>query len=233
MKLIRITGKAGSGKTTFSNMLAVYPNIEVIHIDDILNKIKLKYFRLLMKKNHNGKKTKVDSKLKLLLYKNKLLFTLFMKFRAKLIKKPLTLEIERLKKNNAKYIIIDDIFLQHQSCYKDLSSIILMKRPYTARKNSLMERDKISKEEVVSYDMAHFSGNYKELTHNNKTIEITNKGDENDLLDLSKHFYEKHLQKKSQNMKDKYKVTNSSDVIYPKKTPCMSIQAKLENDERN
>ena len=95
MKLIGITGKAGSGKTTFSNMLAVYPNIEVIHIDDILNKIKLKYFRLLMKKNHNGKKTKVDSKLKLLLYKNKLLFTLFMKFRAKLIKKPLTLEIKR------------------------------------------------------------------------------------------------------------------------------------------
>ena len=39
MKLIGVTGKAGSGKTTFSNMLAEKDNIGVIHVDDILKQI--------------------------------------------------------------------------------------------------------------------------------------------------------------------------------------------------
>ena len=45
-----------------------------------------------------GKKTKVDSKLKTFIYQNKLLFNMFMKFRAKLIEKPLQQRISQLKK---------------------------------------------------------------------------------------------------------------------------------------
>ena len=65
MKLIGVTGKSGAGKTTFSNYLKENSkDIEVIHIDDLLRDIKLKYFKFLMKEDKNGEKTKVDYKLK-------------------------------------------------------------------------------------------------------------------------------------------------------------------------
>ena len=47
MKLICVTGKSGAGKTTFSDYLKENSkDIEVIHIDDLLRDIKLKYFNL-------------------------------------------------------------------------------------------------------------------------------------------------------------------------------------------
>lgn len=61
MKLIGVTGKAGSGKTTFSDILSQKDDIGVIHIDDILRDIKLKYFKWLMKEDKQGEKTKVNS----------------------------------------------------------------------------------------------------------------------------------------------------------------------------
>ena len=50
MNLVGVTGKSGAGKTTFSNYLKENSkDIEVIHIDDLLRDIKLKYFKFLMK----------------------------------------------------------------------------------------------------------------------------------------------------------------------------------------
>ncbi len=39
MKLIGITGKTGSGKTTLSNMIAINENVGVIHVDEIRGKL--------------------------------------------------------------------------------------------------------------------------------------------------------------------------------------------------
>ena len=59
MKLIGVTGKSGAGKTTFSDYLKENSkDIEVIHIDDLLRDIKLKYFKFLMEKRKNGEKNK-------------------------------------------------------------------------------------------------------------------------------------------------------------------------------
>ena len=201
MKLVGITGKAGSGKTTFSNMLSENSQISVIHIDDILKEIKLKYFKLFMKRNSQGEKTKVDSGLKAVLYKDKILFNIFMRFRAKLIEKPLMSEIQALQELGNKIILIDDIFLQYQKCYNDLSLVILMERPYKDRKVSLIERDNLSKEELVAYDMAHSSGNYKDLTHSNKTIKITNNQNKESLKNTAQQIYQEYFS----TFQDKYK----------------------------
>lgn len=40
MKLIGITGKAGAGKTTLSDMIAKHQNVGVIHVDELLKKVK-------------------------------------------------------------------------------------------------------------------------------------------------------------------------------------------------
>lgn len=204
MELVGITGKSGSGKTTFSNMLAQNSEIGVIHVDNILKDIKLKYFKFLMKENVHGEKTKVDSGLKTMLYKNKILFNIFMRFRAKLIEKPLTTEINNLKSDRKKIILIDDIFLQHLTCYKDLSLLFLIERPFIDRRISLMERDGLTKEEVVAYDIAHFTGNYKEISHNRKTIKIINNDSKENLNIIAEKIYKKHFV----SFKNKYKVKN-------------------------
>ena len=54
MKLIGVTGRAGAGKSTFSEMLASHPDIGIIHIDDLVRDIKYKYFGLFLKRDNNN-----------------------------------------------------------------------------------------------------------------------------------------------------------------------------------
>ena len=97
-----------------------------------------------------------------------------MKFRAKLIQKPLEKRIQELSDEKNRIIIIDDIFLQYQKCYPELSEIFLMERPFIDRRQSIRERDDLSKEEVVACDIAHYKGNYKNLLNNEHIIKIQN-----------------------------------------------------------
>ena len=87
MKIIGITGKAGAGKTTFSNYLGTKEGIGVIHIDDLFSEIKSKYLKFLMNENKEKATTKLRSNHKTRLYTNPLLFKIFMKFRSKSIEK--------------------------------------------------------------------------------------------------------------------------------------------------
>ena len=225
MKLIGITGKSGSGKTTLSNMLAQqYPEIGVVHIDDILGDIKLKYFKFLMKENNKGERTKVDSKFKMFIYQNRILFNMFMKFRAKLIKKPLQQQISQLQNEGKTTVIIDDIFLQYHRCYKNLSMILQMTRPYIDRKMAVMERDGVTKEEMVAYDVAHHTGNYRD-SKNVNTIKICNNGGKEELQAISQQIYEKHLIP----FKTKYKVTRQRQQIkIQDRTETIQIDRKEE-----
>ena len=160
MKLIGITGKAGAGKTTFSDYLAQNSkDIGIIHVDDLIKELKLKYFKFLMKKDNKGEKVKVDSRLKKFLYKNKIIFSAFMKFRAKLISPSLKRRIKEL--SDKRIILIDDIFIKYHKLYKDLDKIYVLERAYSNRREALIQRDGISKEEIMAYDLAHYRGNYK------------------------------------------------------------------------
>jgi len=226
MKLIGITGKAGSGKTTFSDILAENENIGVIHIDDILRKIKLKYFKGIMQEDKTGEKTKVNSKLKTMLYKNKTIFNLFMKFRAKLIEPYLKEEILKLEKEGKQFILIDDTFLQYQKCYREISQIIIVNRPFIERRLALEKREKLSKEEVVAYDIAHFKGNYKETTRKNNVIKINNNKNIKDLRIKAQVLYKNNFE----TMRNKYKVKVTKIEHTPRiKNSLISV---IEREER-
>lgn len=187
MRLVGVTGKSGSGKTTFSDILAQNENIGVIHIDELLKELKLKYFKRILQEDKNGERIKVNSKLKTILYKNKILFNIFMRIRAKLIEKRISQEIDRLQEQGKKVILIDDIFLQYQKCYKDISLVFFMERPFVSRINSLMEREQMSKQEIVAYDIAHTSGNYKQKYKN--VIKIDNDKGQEDLIVEADRIY--------------------------------------------
>lgn len=206
MKLIGITGKSGAGKTTFSNYLAKDEKIGVIHVDDILKEIKLKYFKHVMKEDKQGEKVKVDSKLKTFIYKNPVIFPLFMKFRARLVEKPLKAKIEEMKLSQKEMVLIDDIFLKYHRLYQNLDRVILIERPFRERKRSLIERDGLSKEEVVACDIAHYTGNYKELTHSPKVIKITNNGNKEELEKVAEQISKTELGKKRENVRTRCKV---------------------------
>lgn len=231
MKLIGVTGKAGSGKTTFSDILSQKDDIGVIHIDVILTDIKLKYFKWLMKEDKQGDKTKVNSNLKKILYKNKILFRMFMAFRAKLIEKPLEEEISRLENHGKKVILIDDIFLQYQACYKNLSKVFLIQRPFIQRQKALIERDELTKEEVVAYDVAHVSGNYKDKYKGKNVIKIINNGSKDDLAAKAEKIYEMNFT----TIREKYRVKNKNEnpVIKVAKITTTNLQRKEEESDKS
>lgn len=213
MKLIGVTGKSGAGKTTFSNMLAEKDNIGVIHVDDVLKQIKMKYFSVIMSKDKNGEKAKVNSKLKTILYKNKILFNLFMKFRAKLVEKSVDSEIHKLLMDGKDTIIIDDIFIKYQKRYKELSQIYILKRPYKSRISALGERDKINKEEIVAYDVAHHKGNYKEIAKGNNLITIKNDSTEEKLRQKAEQVYQQFYVPDKIKFREQITVQKQSQVV--------------------
>jgi len=225
MKLIGVTGKSGAGKTTFSDMLANKSNIGVIHVDDILLQIKLKYFKIFMNKSKDGTRTKVNSKLKMLIYKNKRLFDLFMKFRAKLIEKPIESEIERFRNEGKKAVIIDDTFIKYQRRYEELSKIYIIERPYIERKEAIIKRDKSTKEDVVAADTAHYKRNYKEISKRRNIEKIQNNGTKEDLQIVVNQIYEKEYI----TFKDKYK---QKDIIDTQKDRIPEGRRITKNNEK-
>lgn len=212
MKLIGVTGKAGAGKTTFSDMLAQKQNIGVIHIDDILTRMKLRYFKPIMSRDKNGENIKVNSKLKAILYGNKMLFNLFMKFRANLIEKLLKEKIENLKNEGKEIIIIDDIFIKYQKIYKDLSVIFMINRPYVERKKALQQRDNLNKKELIAYDIAHFKGNYKEIIEEKHVKEIINNGSKGELEKLAEQVYEQYFIGFKERYKQKENASDNNQI---------------------
>ena len=211
MNLVGVTGKSGAGKTTFSNYLKENSkDIEVIHIDDLLRDIKLKYFKFLMKEDKNGEKTKVDSKLKNYIYKTKPIFFMFSKFRAKLIEPALNRKLKELQ--GKRIVIVDDIFIKYHKIYKDFKQIYLVERTYVDRKKSLQQRDEISKEEIVAYDMAHFTGNYKEMKDDKRIIKIKNDSDEETLRKKAREVYLENMLSKREKMLKENKVVKLEKV---------------------
>ena len=206
MELIGVTGKSGAGKTTFSNYLKENSkDIEVIHVDDLLKDIKLKYFKFLMKENKNGEKIKVSARLKNFIYKNKPVFILFSKIMAKLIEPELN---RRLKKMQGKrFVIIDDVFIKYHKIYKDFKQIFLLERTYINRIDSLQQRDDITKQEVIAYDMAHFTGNYKEIKDDKRVTRIQNDGNTETLRKKARNLYlEKMLSKREKMLRENKKI---------------------------
>ena len=208
MKLIGITGKSGAGKTTFSNMLSKYPDVGVIHLDDLINEVKAKNYKsamgILMEKDSKNDKVMLKPGLKEKILKNQILFDIFMRVRSLLVEKSLEKEINRLQKSGKTTILLDAALLKNYKCYKNLSFMILLKRPYVDRKKALMERDGLSKKEIVRRDITNHRANRKKDLYKNRTIKIVNNNDKEELSKFADKIYEKHFA----SLKSKYKVND-------------------------
>ena len=146
-----------------------------------------------MNTNNKGEKTKVNGKLKMMLYKNKLIFHLFMKFRAKLLKKRINSKIKELQDNGKDTIIIDDIFIKFLHIYNDLDKVFIIERPYKERKEALKKRDNLTLQEIVAYDIAHFKGVYNDVSIGNNVEKILNNESKESFMNKAKEIYNKYF----------------------------------------
>ena len=84
-----------------------------------------------------------------------------------------------------------------------MKQIYLLERNYIERKNALQKRDEITKEEIVAYDMAHFTGNYKEIKDDKRVTKIQNSGDKEKLRKKAREIYlEKMLSPREKMLKE-------------------------------
>lgn len=111
MKIIGITGKSGAGKTTLSNILAGYGNIKSIHIDDIMDNVKVEKFSKIMDKDDDENPVVVKTGLREAVYKNKIAFKMYIKFRSAIIKKELERQIEKYRMEGKEAVLIDSAYL--------------------------------------------------------------------------------------------------------------------------
>lgn len=193
MKLIGITGKAGAGKTTISNIIAQNNNVGVIHVDDVLKDVKLKYLKLFMDTDNKGEKTKVNGKIKMFLFRNKIMFNLIMKFRNLLVTKYIENEIQKLQDKGKDIILIDDIYIKFLHIYNNLDRLFVVERNYNERKEALKQRDDLTLQEVVASDIAHFKGVYKEVSKGKNVEKVFNNGTRESLTEKAKEIYEKYF----------------------------------------
>lgn len=209
MKLVGITGKSGSGKTTFSNILAQYPDVGVVHIDDLIKRIKDKYLKqsvgIFMEKEKKQDNIKIKPGFKQKILNNSVLLEMFLRARTLLSERMLEEEIKRLEQEGKKTVIIDDLLLKYHKCYKKLDFVILMQRPYVERAKSLEIRQDATKQEIVNVDIIHHKTETMKNLYTNRTVKIVNNKGEEELAELAKVLYEKHLAP----FKSKYKVEGS------------------------
>lgn len=67
----------------------------------------------------------------------------------------------------------------------------------------LQQRDEITKEEIVAYDMAHFTGNYKEIKDDKRVIKIQNNSNEEALRKKAREVYlEKMLSEREKMLRE-------------------------------
>lgn len=190
MIYIGVTGKPGAGKTTFSNFWAEKSNVGVIHVDELVNEIKLKYLGPFMTNDKNNEKIKVKPGLKKRVYKNKLAFKLLGFVRRKLVEKPIQRKIQEFKLQGKDIVIIDDWRLEeHRQIYSKLRKVFFVKRNFVERRAGILDRDEISLDELNVMDMP-YALKYKSQKINPNYEIIENSGSLDELKQRVDREYE-------------------------------------------
>lgn len=217
-----VTGKSGAGKTTFSDFWSTKSNVGVIHFDDLVDEVKMKYFRPFMVENNKNKPVQVRSGLKKRIYSNKITFMVLMYVRDKLTRKELERRIEEFKRQGKDIVVIDDWML---NSHKDLSNkckkIYLVARRFTQRREGLRERDNATIEETSIGDIP-FALGYAKRPTGSKVETVNNYGDLEELRMLAEEKYQEvgvfgfdeKYQVKDKSIKDKLrKISRSAEIM--------------------
>lgn len=197
MKLVGVMGQSGSGKTTFTNFLGENKSVGIIHVDDLVGKVKQRYFKLFLQRgsnntyDHSPENKKLNSKVKSVFYKNKLLFKFLMALRSKLIQKDLEKAINNFKGEGKELVIIDDwALITHKKLYSELSKVYIISRNFAARRNGLKLRDNATREELKLADIPH-ALQFIKYPENSKVQKIINNSSLEDLQIKAKKELEK------------------------------------------
>lgn len=209
MKLIGVTGKPGAGKTTFSEIYASKDNVGVIHVDDLVAKAKKKYFTMFLQpqENNTTEHTKENPKLhvgaKRFFFKNKIGFSFLMFVRGKLVEKGLEEQINKLRLEGKRIILIDDCFLKvNKKVFNKLDKIYLLERDFISRRQGVKIREDATEEELRLKDLPYAIGAYKECTGDKIKI-IKNP---NSLEELKKIVDEEYEQEGELSFNERYYV---------------------------
>ncbi len=172
MKIIGITGKSGSGKTTFSTLLS--QKLNCLHVDadkvchnallqpEIKNKLCNKFGLQILDVNGNIDRKKVGN---IVFCDNKK-----MKFLTNLTWNFFIETVDELLLQDNKYIILDAILLPHIKYWDMCTLKILIESDNSLRKNMVIKRDNISEnylDKRESSDVDYSSCNFDYIFKNN------------------------------------------------------------------
>ena len=157
MKLIGISGKSGSGKTTVSEMLAKKLSCEVYHLDELNNEVQVWKKKVFLKRitiipnseNQGEDKAIINPNLK---GKGKVISSkniekLYEQIKMLALKSIIRKKIANQSMKRAKYFIIEGTQLSVYVPLESLDERILIERPYELRERDVTVRDRISKQE--------------------------------------------------------------------------------------
>lgn len=157
MKLIGISGKSGSGKTTVSEMLAKKLNCEVYHLDELNNEVQewkkkvfLKRITIISSSESQGEDKAIinpnlKGKGKVISSKN--IEKLYEQIKMLALKSIIRKKIANQSVKRAKYFIIEGTQLSVYVPLGSLDARVLIERPYELRERDVTLRDGISKQE--------------------------------------------------------------------------------------
>lgn len=196
MKLIGVMGNTGTGKTTFTEYFETKPSVGVIHVDLITADVKRKYLKpfLQSKEKNNTKNTIINPKVKpeiiAFFHKNRFAFNCLMAIRNRLIGKELERQIEELKRNGKKVIIVDDWALPTQKkLFSKFNQIYVLQRDFAGRRQGIIERDGVSNDEAKLYDLP-YALKFIKIPKQSNIRKVYNKGTIEELYQKAEEEYQ-------------------------------------------
>ncbi len=219
MKIIGITGKPGSGKTTLSKMIEQEgKGVKVIHLDFVMDefkKRKLKPGQYVQAKN-NDEEVRIYTKLK---WKERVLKTpfvnkLYMDARNILIRNIIRKQIKKQEEENGQLVIIEGVLLDYIGMDKHLDYKIQMEVPVDKRLERLEKREGKGRKRSVCLKPQFFFSNFYRKRTPDKVID--NSGQKGDLEKQAMEIYCKQIwvgQKERKRRRAKWKVSCLKEPI--------------------
>lgn len=153
MKIIGITGKSGTGKTTLSKTLSKKINAPLISLDFILdevkeNKIVRKFTQDAKYVEEDGHKM-MNARLSNLIYRCPPILRIFLILKNLIINRILEKRVKEYEESGIHNLIIEGGNLPDLKIMKQLNFLVLLKSPYYMRFERISRRDDIADKKLV------------------------------------------------------------------------------------